>query len=893
MSEVTKVYGAPGTGKTAFLIGKVQEELANGVRPEQIIYTSFTKAAATEARDRAVSKFLDYSPDQFCFFATIHSICFRLLDLSRNNVFTGKKFLDFCHMYGYETSDSSNNASEHDTELQDRILKTDTDYFEHFIGWYRNMMIDFEVAYNLFTTQVDVPKEFSIERLKVYIMRRNEYKAKTETWDYSDMLEAVLQQQLIPHNIQVIISDEANDLTPLLSSVLKMWASKTTRYYMAGDPYQCLPAGTKILTPDGERNIEQIKSGNNVISSIGGGHTTICTVSDINKSHSDCLFITITTKSGRVLRLTHNHRLFAYFPDIKNINRNHKSQYYYLYLMYKEQIGWRMGITNQPGSRIRTEGNAPIVYLIRDFDTGETARYYEAFYSLCYGIPTQTFIKHSPEQLIYGDKLKTLCDQLNVGERVKRLTNEFGFDINFPTIVPQSSTKADRLVLNINMSTGSWGDFSNPVHRLTLETDNPEIYNKLIRAGYHLKKSKYGMRMMVELKDFGDALTMADEIKQTVGGVLKITHTAIIEGKGRSGLIMPAGNVMRGFMIPVYTDNGVIFDDVVDIRREHGTEETYDINVSRAHNYFANKIMVHNCLYSWAGADPSIMLDMKCDKTVNLAQSHRCPVAVHDLSRKIVNRFRIRYPNDDYKPKNEPGVISYSVAQKIPWQELSGKRVFYLHRTHYLLNMAMNQLIEDVVPFMTLRGKKSPLQTSDATLADIAYRLITGSSVTISNITKMMDYIPTKTKDGKLYLESGAKTKCRDMVKKKSNQSVYINMLPQLGFTKQFLNDFNGRNAVSILHGISDTNKVYLTKLVNKYGIGVLENQPSVIAGTLHSVKGMEADVSIINLNLTRKTYQAMINNPDQEHRLFYVAVTRSKDRVILVQPDDYQSYIL
>ena len=61
MSETIKVWGPPGTGKTTYLLDKVQDELARGVLPEQIVYTSFTKAAALEARDRARKRFPDYS----------------------------------------------------------------------------------------------------------------------------------------------------------------------------------------------------------------------------------------------------------------------------------------------------------------------------------------------------------------------------------------------------------------------------------------------------------------------------------------------------------------------------------------------------------------------------------------------------------------------------------------------------------------------------------------------------------------------------------------------------------------------------------------------------------------------------------------------------------------
>ncbi|GAI26155.1 unnamed protein product, partial [marine sediment metagenome] len=121
--------------------------------------------------DRALTKFMDYHPDDFLWFSTIHSICFRLLGLGRDNVFAGKKLTEFCNTYGYEVSPSDDESEMFGTEIHERVLQTDADYFEHFINWQRNLMLDFDTAYNLFTRRTDVPDGFNPERLKAYIQR--------------------------------------------------------------------------------------------------------------------------------------------------------------------------------------------------------------------------------------------------------------------------------------------------------------------------------------------------------------------------------------------------------------------------------------------------------------------------------------------------------------------------------------------------------------------------------------------------------------------------------------------------------------------------------------------------------------------------------------------------
>lgn len=535
MAYRLRLYGPPGTGKTTELLGYVKNELASGIRPEHIIYTSFTRSAAREARDRALTKFLDYHPDDFLWFSTIHSICFRLLGLGRDNVFTGRKLAEFCNTYGYEISPGEVRDDEKfETELSERVLQTDADYFEHFINWQRNLMLDLDTAYYTFVGQMDVPDGFNPERLKDYIKHRNEYKTENSLWDFCDMLEVVVENEMCPPNIKVVVSDEFQDLTPLLAKVTDLWSRGTERYYFAGDPYQAI--------------------------------------------------------------------------------------------------------------------------------------------------------------------------------------------------------------------------------------------------------------------------------------------------------------------------------------------------------------------YTWMGADPSIFINAKSDKTLVLKQSYRCPQAVHDLSRVIVDRFNIRYQDDDYTPKNEAGLIIRTVPDAIDWDNIDGK-IYYLHRTRWLLSQAFDDLILLGIPFTTVRGRMSPLQTAKAGVVGSIFRLLDIKYIPITEVVRMMDYLPSRTAK-ETYLKQGAKAECVRRAHENPHRNISFRDLPGLGFTSDFLSYFNA-DGILYPFKFSVDEKAYFTKIIQDYGLSVFESEPKVILSTIHGVKGRECDTCILNLNLTRKTYQALYNEPDNEHRLFYTGVTRSKDKIILLEPEDYQSYRL
>ena len=111
MSYKVRIWGPPGTGKTTYLLDRVGEELKSGVTPGEIVYTSFTKAAAVEAKERAIQQFQrEYNPNEFTNFSTIHSICFKLLELTRDDVFAGRKLKEFGESFGYEVSDDSSDS---------------------------------------------------------------------------------------------------------------------------------------------------------------------------------------------------------------------------------------------------------------------------------------------------------------------------------------------------------------------------------------------------------------------------------------------------------------------------------------------------------------------------------------------------------------------------------------------------------------------------------------------------------------------------------------------------------------------------------------------------------------------------------------------------------------
>ena len=62
--------------------------------------------------------------------------------------------------------------------------------------------------------------------------------------------------------------------------------------------------------------------------------------------------------------------------------------------------------------------------------------------------------------------------------------------------------------------------------------------------------------------------------------------------------------------------------------------------------------------------------------------------------------------------------------------------------------------------------------------------------------------------------------------------------------------------------------------------------QPQLSIGTIHSVKGMEADLVAVCPDMSKKTWLGWQRQPDEEKRVWYVAVTRAREGLFLIHPE-------
>lgn len=225
-STIKKVFGPPGSGKTTYLLNVVDQELDAGVSTEKIGYFSFTRKAANEARDRAITKFpsLNEKTD-FPYFRTLHSLAFRCLTVKADDMMQPEHYAEFAQQAGIQL-DVNKDDEEGYAKADNPILNE--------INLARIRGSDLRAHYNSSGLDIEWHHFEFVERTYRH------YKASRNLLDFTDLLEMVVLETGRLPRLEVLIIDEAQDLSRLQWQLVYELVKKSQRVYLAGDDDQAV-----------------------------------------------------------------------------------------------------------------------------------------------------------------------------------------------------------------------------------------------------------------------------------------------------------------------------------------------------------------------------------------------------------------------------------------------------------------------------------------------------------------------------------------------------------------------------------------------------------------------------------------------------------------------------
>jgi ATP-dependent exoDNAse (exonuclease V) alpha subunit len=108
----------------------------------------------------------------------------------------------------------------------------------------------------------------------------------------------------------------------------------------------------------------------------------------------------------------------------------------------------------------------------------------------------------------------------------------------------------------------------------------------------------------------------------------------------------------------------------------------------------------------------------------------------------------------------------------------------------------------------------------------------------------------------------------------------------------QLVDDFGLKTTAKwdVAFKLPETTKELLLKAESE---GKLQDSCNIEINTIHGTKGKEADNVVILPDMTEITYKSMLNDPDNEHRVFYVAATRARKNLYVHAPVTNRFYKL
>ncbi|WP_459193060.1 UvrD-helicase domain-containing protein [Halosimplex sp. J119] len=259
-TQVTRLFGGPGSGKTTALLDRVETLLEENddVEFRDVLVVSYTRAAAAEIRERLAER-LGESPralkGNVC---TMHAKAYELLNLSRGDVVGESDKEDFCDEFGIEYEDEyegSRRRSARSTTIGNKIIATSqwlqrtrrdvADWYDVPFKWDDEVVrLPPEIDENAQTGNKYTPTWPSDDdRISVpeTIRAWREYKGENDVVGFADMLERVAQRSLLP-SVDYLVIDEFQDITTLQYDVYQEWRPHMETVLIAGDDDQVVYA---------------------------------------------------------------------------------------------------------------------------------------------------------------------------------------------------------------------------------------------------------------------------------------------------------------------------------------------------------------------------------------------------------------------------------------------------------------------------------------------------------------------------------------------------------------------------------------------------------------------------------------------------------------------------
>lgn len=869
---LVRVIAGAGSGKTTLLTAKIAYEIQKGMSPSKIVALTFTKKAGSEMRIR-LKKIIGDSADKI-HTGTFHSFAHGYL----------RKIFNYTLM-------SENDVYDVIDEIAERMgFTVKSDEIVSLISYSRNRQ-----------KRIDDPN------LAALAVEFKSYKISKNLKDYDDLLEdflLMLQKKVIKADFDLVLVDEAQDNSVLQCEITKSLIELKRNLFIVGDAAQCFPQGTLVQTPEGTKPIEDIRQGDRVVSNDGSKKEAYPVTGVMKKPFSGNLRCFKTTE-GLTVRATPEHIFFASLQGDEPLH--------YVYLMYRQDLGYRIGKTQNytrpdkngrlsQGYKIRTaQESADSMWILSAHQTDQEARVAESFFAAKYGLPTVVF--NARPCGITQENIESLYASLPTHENAACLLKDMEMTPDYP-FHSAKATNSDRTYVTVTLC----GDKRRkPLTRVSCHGSTATQKNILKEAGFSVRSDKGDCwRIETSFADYNKALEFAQGIQDAIGA--KLQQRCNFPDQILS--FLPASYIRPGFT--VYTENG--FQKIESVWSENYEGFVYDINVDRVHNFFANGICAHNCIYSWRGASLSSFADWSNEGCVDypLSINYRSTQEICRTANLVVNKLSttnkvelVPIRQDPQAPRiivarpENSGDESAWVVNKINELRRDGHKpesMAILYRSHYTAQQMQLRLTSQQIPFSIWSGQN--LLTASHIQDVICFLRCYANpkdSVAWARVARLLPKI------GKVKGSQIADEIIKVGVHHVQNESlaaikeIFVYRKPEefLKAVKKFYIPYvkqkhPGQPRDAAVERFIDF--AASQKDIGKFVTDIMfstdeKSSEGVTLTTIHQSKGLEWE-NVFIIGVYDGLFPSLRNEePEEELRLYYVAVTRAKTRLFISFP--------
>ena len=275
-------------------------------------------------------------------------------------------------------------------------------------------------------------------------------------------------------------------------------------------------------------------------------------------------------------------------------------------------------------------------------------------------------------------------------------------------------------------------------------------------------------------------------------------------------------------------------------------------------------------IYRWAGADVDTFLELD-GSSETLTQSWRVPASVHRLAESVVRNISDRYPKT-YLPRTANGEITWVSGVADLLREIQAEGTWLiLAQCAYMLDNAEEVLRSAGIYYETKNRKSIPEKVLVAVFA--WKNLQDHKEINGKEVQALYGFLRSGP-DVRRGFKTAVGLDDEDWVS-------YDDLCRDIGLLVPI-----DKPWPAALSKLPEAHRVYLSAIENRGQS--FEGKPRVILSTIHGAKGGEAQNVILYTDLsyasTREARSSQAGSDDL-HRTFYVGITRTKDKLFLVQP--------